>query len=54
MVDKIDENDAKSMLFWELPSAKLYAGDCLQLLATLPASSVDLIFVDPPDLDFVH
>lgn len=26
----------------------LYAGDCLQVLASLPEASVDLIFADPP------
>jgi site-specific DNA-methyltransferase (adenine-specific) len=27
---------------------RLYQGDCLEILAALPASSVDLIFADPP------
>ena len=27
---------------------KIYQGDCLEILAALPASSIDLIFADPP------
>jgi site-specific DNA-methyltransferase (adenine-specific) len=27
---------------------RLYQGDCLEILAALPASSVDLVFADPP------
>jgi len=27
---------------------RLYQGDCLELLALLPAESIDLIFADPP------
>ena len=27
---------------------RLYQGDCLELLALIPESSVDLIFADPP------
>jgi site-specific DNA-methyltransferase (adenine-specific) len=26
----------------------IYQGDCLEILAALPAASVDLIFADPP------
>jgi site-specific DNA-methyltransferase (adenine-specific) len=31
-----------------MSSIKLHHGDCLQVMATLPASSVDLIFTSPP------
>jgi len=27
---------------------RLYQGDCLDILAAIPASSVDLVFADPP------
>ena len=27
---------------------RLYHGDCLELLAQIPESSVDLVFADPP------
>ena len=27
---------------------KIFHGDCLQILAAIPASSIDLIFADPP------
>lgn len=31
-----------------LPTNQIIAGDCLDVLAALPAASVDLIFADPP------
>jgi modification methylase len=30
------------------PSTEIYVGDCREVLAGLPAGSVDLIFADPP------
>src|SRR5258707_12055378 len=30
------------------PPTRLYHGDCLELLAQIPESSVDLVFADPP------
>jgi DNA modification methylase len=32
----------------DLPLGQVLIGDCVELLATLPAESVDLIFADPP------
>src|SRR5262249_29220903 len=32
----------------ELPANRVLRGDCLALMATLPAESVDLVFADPP------
>jgi site-specific DNA-methyltransferase (adenine-specific) len=31
-----------------LPRSKLWCGDCLRVLPTLPPNSVDLVFADPP------
>ena len=31
-----------------LPINQILAGDCVQVMNTLPAGSVDLIFADPP------
>jgi site-specific DNA-methyltransferase (adenine-specific) len=46
----ITENDWETSLRWESPtkSAQLYQGDSLQLLASLPAESIDCIWTDPP------
>lgn len=32
----------------ETPLGRLYAGDCLDVMAQLPAESIDLFFADPP------
>ena len=32
----------------KLPVGRILTGDCVAILKTLPASSVDLIFADPP------
>jgi site-specific DNA-methyltransferase (adenine-specific) len=32
----------------QLPRNEIFQGDCLEILPTLPAASVDLIFADPP------
>ncbi|HQR41100.1 MAG TPA: DNA methyltransferase [Gemmatales bacterium] len=42
-----------------LPHDTILHGDCVQLLATLPAASIDLVFADPPfnigyDYDVYH
>lgn len=34
--------------FYKEPNFELYAGDCITVLESLPAKSVDLIFADPP------
>src|SRR5438270_13756824 len=34
--------------YWASPDARLYKGDCLEVLSELPENSVDLIFADPP------
>ena len=31
-----------------LPLNQILAGDCIEVMRSLPASSVDLIFADPP------
>jgi DNA modification methylase len=31
-----------------LPLGRVLVGDCREILATLPAASVDLVFADPP------
>ena len=35
-------------VFYKSDSAVLYQGDCLEVLASLPEHSVDMIFADPP------
>ena len=32
----------------DLPLDQILEGDCIELLAGLPAESVDLVFADPP------
>ncbi|MFN4130395.1 MAG: site-specific DNA-methyltransferase, partial [Paracoccaceae bacterium] len=32
----------------DLPLNQILAGDCIDLMNSLPAGSVDLIFADPP------
>lgn len=32
----------------ELPLDQIIQGNCLEVLATLPEKSIDLIFADPP------
>ena len=32
----------------KLPNNQILAGDCIQILESLPAESVDMIFADPP------
>lgn len=34
--------------YFEVPNARLFHGDCLEVLAKLPDESVDMIFADPP------
>lgn len=34
--------------FYHKPNFSLYLGDCLEVMATLPDESVDMIFADPP------
>ena len=36
------------MMTGSLPLDQILHGDCISLLATLPAASVDLVFADPP------
>jgi modification methylase len=31
-----------------LPLDQILTGDCIEILATLPEKSIDLIFADPP------
>jgi modification methylase len=33
---------------YNLPLDQIIQGDCIEVLATLPEKSVDLIFADPP------
>src|SRR3989344_1635444 len=35
-------------LYYETPKFKLYQANCLDLLASLPENSVDMVFADPP------
>lgn len=39
---------AMSRIFYENDRVKLFEGDCLDVLPTLPERSVDMIFADPP------
>lgn len=34
--------------YFHIPRFRLYLGDCLEVLASLPEDSVDMIFADPP------
>ncbi len=43
-----DEDGEKPPLAFETELGELYQGDCLALMPSLPAESVDLIFADPP------
>lgn len=42
------EKKTSPLMVFETEQGKLYQGDCLDLMATLPEDSVDLIFADPP------
>ena len=33
---------------WECDGVRLYCGDCLEILPTLPAGSIDAVVTDPP------
>jgi modification methylase len=45
---KATQNVVASTLPYHLPLDQILVGDCLKLMAQLPAESVDLVFADPP------
>lgn len=40
--------DGEARLYYESDEGRLYLGDCVKLMRTLPDESVDMIFADPP------
>jgi len=34
--------------YYERPNFRLYLNDCLEILAEMPANSIDMVFADPP------
>ncbi len=36
------------MLYWEKDQIKLYQGNCLEVMITIPDNSIDIIITDPP------
>lgn len=34
--------------YFKIPNFALYQGDCLDILAEIPANSIDMVFADPP------
>ena len=43
-----ESNKQKQIIVTALPLNQILPGDCISLLADLPAASVDLVFADPP------
>lgn len=43
-----NENKGKPVLHYKSDTGKLYLGDAVELLKSLPDNSIDLIFADPP------